>query len=403
MVKTPTKDRIQQEFQNISKQRDSLDFEIDGIIFKYNQFKDRESAGKTEHHPKWQIALKFPSDSKETVLKKIMWQVGRTGVITPVAKVEPVDLGGATINRATLHNLDFLLSLDIIEGDMVEIERAGDVIPKIIGLIEKKSHNKELDIPEVCPSCGKKTERASVNLICPNPNCKEKVLNRIVHWVKVTDIEVLGPKTIEKLYDTAKIQHAADLYSLEKQELKDLVGKNGEKIYDNIQKTRNLPLDTFLAGLGIKTVGSKMAKTLATNFETFTELQNATIDDLKKLEGISDKTAHYIKTDVNDKNLYQPFLNKNLQIQSIKKEQTDSEDLIGSGKRMYVTGKIENMTKSKIKEICTNHGFDWSSYISKNMDILVIGENPGKSKLSKAKKSNVEILSWSDFKSKYLK
>ncbi|MHA1207457.1 MAG: helix-hairpin-helix domain-containing protein, partial [Candidatus Hodarchaeales archaeon] len=237
------------------------------------------------------IALKFASKGKVTLVNDITWQVGRTGVVTPVAELEPVDVAGAIIRRATLHNRDFIETLNIASGDQVMVIRSGDVIPKITHVIEKGKN--ELKLPTECPSCKSPLKKDGVSLICTNIECKGQNIQKIRHWIKTLDIKGLGPRNVEKLYDSNLVKHFTDLYNsdLTKSKLVTLLGKNGLKIFANIQSTRNLEFHLFLAGQGIESLGISMAKVLAKHFDTWEDLKNASLSDLNNIEGISDVTA----------------------------------------------------------------------------------------------------------------
>jgi DNA ligase (NAD+) len=418
LIEKPDYQTISKIHQDIEKERNELDFEIDGIVFKFNDYNERKNAGSTEHHPKWQIALKFESKGEITELKGITWQVGRTGVLTPVAELEPIMVSGATISRATLHNLEFLVGINANIGDMIYVERSGDVIPKITSVEEKRNH-KPITLPEVCPSCGLSVRKSGVNLICENRSCKEQILQKIHYWVKITEIDGLGPKSIEKLYDKKLVSHIGELYKLTEQELTDLLGKNGSKIFNNIQKALDLPFHVFLAGLGISTLGKKIGKILAENFSSFKELQDASIPTLTTIEYISDITADYIKKGVNDKEIYQPLFDNGVKIiyrtekqqkrhlkpqkgsltqyfdKNIK--QDGSTHLSGLGKKIYVTGKIEGKSKKEIQDFVEQLGYEWSTSISGKLDLLVTGEKAGQKKLEKANALKIPIKTWKEF------
>ncbi|MFX1507459.1 MAG: NAD-dependent DNA ligase LigA, partial [Promethearchaeota archaeon] len=272
LLNTPTRNDIESLFQQVQKRRDSLDFEIDGLIFKYNDAVQRESAGRTEHHPKWMIALKFASQGDISIVRDITWQVGRTGVLTPVAELDPVEVMGAVIKRATLHNAEFLETLDVAKDDTVMVIRSGDVIPKITEVVDKGVN--EASFPSICPSCGSTLIRDGVNLVCTGSPCRDRDIQAIRHWIRVTDIEGLGPKNVAKLYDLGLIRHFPDLYDEKLTEgvLVKHLGKNGSKIFRSIKEKRHLPFHIFLSGLGIESLGRGMAKTLVNHFKTLKEL-----------------------------------------------------------------------------------------------------------------------------------
>ncbi|MCG3260879.1 MAG: NAD-dependent DNA ligase LigA, partial [Candidatus Heimdallarchaeota archaeon] len=278
-IDSPNYEEISKHFKRVENVRDSLDFEIDGVVFKYNLASDREEVGATDHHPRWQIALKFESKGKSTKLMDITWQVGRTSVLTPVAELEPVEVSGAIISRATMHNADFLLNLNAKPGDYVYVERSGEVIPKIVRVTEKNSTGK-VNLPEYCPSCGAKTARSGVHILCTGDSCRDRDIQQIRSWIRKTDIDGIGGKSLEKLYDSGLVKHYSDLYVLTEEQLMGLLGRNGVKILASINSTRELPFRKFLAAMGIDKLGSTMGKKLANSFGSFDELRDASIEKL---------------------------------------------------------------------------------------------------------------------------
>jgi len=426
LLKSPSLETIMKVFKKVEKKRSTLDFEIDGLLLKYNNTIDRLNAGSTEHHPKWMIALKFESQGKISTVKKITWQVGRLGVITPVAELEPVEVMGALIKRATLHNADFVETLDISQGDNVLVVRSGDVIPKITEIIEKGS--KRAEFPSNCPSCNSLLIRDGVSLRCMNTKCSDKEIQKIYHWVKSVDIVGLGPKNIAKMYDSNIISHFSDLYhsDLTEEKLTSLLGKNGSKIYYNIQNSRELPLQIFLSGLGIENLGKGIAKILVNGFRTFEQLKTASLTQLVQLEGISDTIANRIVTGLNDPSLVDTLLTNGVKIiyeeRKTKSTTRSSKSLIdyiaprigtdpsieNQHKRrisehlqIYVTGKVQNITKREIKRILKDNGHEWAP-LTKKLDLLITGDDPSSLKLEKARKYGIKTMTWKDFEDKLI-
>lgn len=420
LLKAPTKLNISSLYEKIETKRNTLDFEIDGLIFKYNDTAERIKAGSTAHHPKWMMALKFASQGKISEIRGITWQVGRMGNLTPVAELEPVEVAGATISRATLHNADFLEELDVAEKDMIIVIRSGDVIPKITEVIKKGPNHAEF--PTNCPSCDSKLIRDRVNLLCTQNDCREKVIQQIRYFVRTIDIVGLGPKNIAKLYDKGLVQHYSDLFNpkLTKGVLTSLLGKNGSKIYDSIQSFRELPFNTFLASLGIETLGKQMAKVLSRHFSSYDELKNVPISRLVTIEGISDTTAKYIYDGVRDPSKGDRVLSNGVKIiygKRKKKSRTKKSGGLGdfldiedqpdvkevlsvedaNTKTVYVTGKIEGKTKKEIQNFLKKYNYEWASSVTKNLDILVTGDKPGVAKLKKARQYGIQIKTWNDF------
>ncbi len=425
-IEEPTKEKISKLFDQVEKSRKDIDFEIDGIILKYNDTQRRKEAGSTEHHPKWMIALKFASQGKITTMTGITWQVGRSGNITPVAELEPVEVVGAVIKRATLHNAEFLETLDISVGDKVLVVRSGDVIPKITEIIEKgDSHS---TFPQKCPSCDSPLIRDGVNLKCTGTNCREREIQKIHHWIKNIDIIGLGIKNISKLYDSNLVTHFADLYNkkLTEDKLVALIGKNGSKIFHNIQDTRQIPFNIFLAGLGIENLGKRMGKTLANHFKTYEDLKKASLDQLVKIEGISDTIANYIILGLKDPSLGDYLLKNNVKIiygkgkkKSKQKKagtlldfipnkgkndfmkQVAENDITSKDMKVYVTGKVKQYSKKQIEDLLEKKGYEWAP-LTKKLDLLVIGDDPGSTKLEKANRYGIKIISWLEFLKEYL-
>ncbi|PWI47491.1 DNA ligase (NAD(+)) LigA [Candidatus Heimdallarchaeota archaeon B3_Heim] len=418
---TPSKENLSAIFLKTKREREILDFEIDGLVLKYNKADERNRAGMTAHHPKWMIALKFESKGKITTINDITWQLGRTGVLTPVAELTPIDVSGAMIRRATLHNREFVETLDVAVGDQVMVIRSGDVIPKITS-VERKGQNL-VTLPKECPSCGFLLIKEGVNLVCKGQDCKEREIQKIRHWIKTIDIKGLGLKNIEKLYDSGYLKHFSDLYDsrLTETKLVSLLGKNGSKIYQNIQQSRSLPFQLFLAGLGIESLGLQMGRILAKYFNSWDELESAKISQLVTIEGVSDLTAGYIIEGIHDPSLGKALLDKGVSIsitqdrsRSAKSAKNDLLNFIGKktqehskayfnedhdlGKKrsIYVTGKVPEMTKKDIKDFLEKNNYEWAS-LTKSLDLLVTGEKPGSTKLEKAKKYGIPIKTWDEF------
>lgn len=431
---------IETFFCSIESQRNKLDFEIDGIILKYNSAAARKKAGITSKYPKWQCALKFETSSEQTTLKGITWQISRTGTLTPVAELEEVILLGSKVRRATLHNKNYLNELNINIGDILLVEKAGDVIPRVVSVFEKKSSG-IAEFPTICPICGSATIEENIELKCSNLNCKGRILKTIHYWIKITDIKGLGPKSIEKLFIKKALRNYSDLYSLTEGQLTSILGKNGSKIYNNIQQTLTLPFHTFLAALGIDSLGINMSKTLAKNYTSLEELKKTTISELTKIEGISNITAEYILTGINQEEAnYQKlfdngliivdmneskkisekskiatkfakkglntYFNLNNDNKRIKKTQTKDKEKKLEHKNIQrpsvlVTGSIENLTRKEVKDLLLENNFEIKSSVSKSLGVLVIGEKAGGSKIKKAESLNIPIMEWAEFRAKY--
>ena len=404
-IDSPNYEEVSKHFKSVENERDSLDFEIDGVVFKYNLASDREEVGATDHHPRWQIALKFESKGKSTKLNAITWQVGRTSVLTPVAELEPVEVSGAVISRATMHNADFLINLDAQPGDFVYVERSGEVIPKIIRVTAKNSTGK-VNLPNKCPSCGSKTVKSGVNLLCTGDSCRGRNIQEISSWIKKTGIDGIGGKSLEKLYNTGLVKHYSDLYSLTEDQLVNLLGRNGTKILASIDETRELPFRTFLAGLGIEKLGRTMGKKLAKSFNNLDELKEASMEELMKLEGISDITASFIHNGIRQTERYNRLFKHGLTIIYPEKKDTqitnqrETQQVISL--KIYVTGKVEEYTKIELKELLEKKGIVWGSGVTKTLDYLVLAEKPGIKRQEQAEALGVKMIGWEEFYSKYV-
>ena len=438
-MQNPSYEEIHQVYDDLKQKRDDLDFEIDGIVYRWNNRKEFIDAGTTAHSPRGQIALKFENQGTITTLKGITWQVGRTGVLTPVAELEPVDVAGATISRATMHNYDFIKINDIAIGDLVTLERAGDVIPKIIGVVEK--NGPPYIPPKTCFFCGTKLTENKVTLVCPNEQCPERIKQIIMYWIRVVDIKGLGDKNVDKLIKKKYLKSVGDLYGPNINELTliSLLGKNGKKIYEEIQYKKTLPFDILLTGLGIEGVGKTTAKLLVKYFPTLRDLQNAKKEDLLKIEGISDISAEKIISGIKNNVILDDLLKNGVTIgkpKMIKKSKptsnlmafvgVDSQDQTNKEKeekketdgkeeieplqnelqekimkqskgKVYVTGSVPNMTKEQIEQFIEKQGFEWSTSISGKLSYLILGNKPGGSKIEKAEKLGLKVISWEKF------
>ena len=418
----PNTEELNSIFEKYVDERENLDFEIDGVIFKYLNFKDRDNAGETDHHPRWSIAWKFQSKGETTIIEDITWQVGRTGVLTPVAELRPIFIAGAKIQRATLHNLNFIETENIAIGDKVSIVRAGDVIPKVLKVIEK-GKNLKPSFPNICPSCANETQKQAVELVCNADVCKDKNIQKIAYWIKIHDIKGLGLKSLQKLYDEEIVLNMEDLYDdkLSQEILVSYLGKNGVKIKNEIERSRYTDLSSFLTGLGIQNLGRSLGKQLSMKFKNLEAIKNSVLDDLIEIDGISELTANYILSGLNSSDQVEKLLENGVVISDkslniVKKNdkpigldawfgedfivEIDEEQNVDPNyneKRVYVTGTIQNLTKKQIKSKLEGRGIIWQDSITKNLDYLIFGEKAGNSKLSNAEKKGVKILSWTEF------
>ncbi|AKH93727.1 NAD-dependent DNA ligase LigA [Elizabethkingia anophelis] len=377
------------------QERHNLPFEIDGIVIKVNSLKHQRELGYTAKSPRWAMAYKFKAEKVETELLSVSYQVGRTGAITPVANLRPVLLAGTTVKRASLHNEDIIKKLDLHENDFVYVEKGGEIIPKIVGVNTEKrtSESKEIEYIKHCPECGTELVKIEDQAIhfCPNElHCPPQVVGRMIHYVsrKALNIENLGGETIEQLYREKLIENPADLYTLTKEQLLPLermAEKSAQNILDGLEKSKEIPFEKVLYGIGIKHVGETVAKKLVKNFPSIEELKNATEEELCQVEDIGAKIAVSItEFFANQENLLMIERLKNYGVQLEKGENIN--DVISNvldGKNFLFTGKLSLFTREQAEEMVEKHGGKNISAVSKNLNYLIVGEKAG-SKLKKA-------------------
>jgi DNA ligase (NAD+) len=397
-------------FEEIEKIRNKLSFEIDGIVIKVNDLESQEKLGRTAKHVRWASAYKFQAKQATTIVEDIFTQVGRTGIITPVALLRPVKVAGSTVSRATLHNEDEIKRLDIRIGDTVIIQKAGDVIPDIISVLIKMRNGKEkkFSMPEKCPVCFSRIERrpGEAGHYCVNKNCFAKQKEKIYHFVSrgCFDISGLGPKIIDKLLDEGLIEDESDIFALKQGDLEEverLGEKSAENLISAIENKKNISLEKFINALGIRHVGEEMAGLLANfvsekklNTENFIKImESISIDDLNKINGIGEVVAEsiydYFHNEKNIKFIEKMFANGVAIETSEKRKETRNEKL--KNKTFVLTGTLSTMSRDKAKEKIRSFGGKISSSVSKNTDFVVAGENPG-SKLADAEKFGIKIL-----------
>ncbi len=386
------------------EKRFSLDYATDGVVIKVNDFLVQQEMGFTSRAPKWATAFKFPPEEVTTKLLSIEESVGKTGAITPIAILEPVQLGGSTVARASLHNFDEVGRLDVRIGDRVYIKKAAEIIPKVVKVIEDEEHYKlpEYVPPKKCPSCGSELQLhdEEVNLYCDNPDCPAKRCAKIEFWVSkdAMDIDKVGPSVIEQLYTKNFIKTPVDLYKLTMQDfmMLDLVKeKSAFNMFNAIQDSKNKPLSRLLTAFTIKNVGKETAGVLASEFGTLDNLMNATIEDLSKVEGVGEIIAKDIFDFFRKPETIQMIEElRSLGVEPAPPVQNLSDEF--KGKTFVLTGTLQNMTRDEASEIIKQMGGKTSSSVSKNTSFVVAGESAG-SKLDKAQKLGVIILTENDF------
>lgn len=391
--------------EKIGEERENLSFGIDGAVVKVDNLALRERMGTTSKVPKWAIAYKYPPEKKETVLKDIVCQVGRTGVITPMAILEPVKVAGSTISKTTLHNEDFVKEKDLKIGDTVVIQKAGDVIPEVVEVKKEKRDGtqREFNMPTHCPVCGAEAlrEEGEAAIRCMGIECPAKSLRNIVHFSsrEAMDIDGLGYQIIQQLVEKNLIQNIADIYTLTLEQIASLK-KNGKKFAQNlveaIETSKKNDLYRLITGLGIRHIGVKGSKILAKRYKTMENLKNASIESLSMVEDVGEITA---------KSIYEFFrqeqtldLLSKLQQAGVNMEaiQEENEDQRLEGKTFVLTGSLEHYTREQASQMIEKLGGKTSSSVSKKTSYVLAGEEAG-SKLEKAQKLGVEILTESQF------
>ena len=403
-------DEVIQYIEEIAKIRDSLEYDIDGIVIKFNDLSKYEQIGYTAKTPKWAIAYKFPPKEAITKLIDIVLTVGRTGKITPNAILSPVRVAGSLIQRATLHNEDFIKEKDLMIGDYVSIRKAGDVIPEVVGPIKEKrdGNQKEFVMPEVCPICGEKLTKIDAMHFCLNESCLARNIEKLIHFASknAMDINGMGDKVVEQFFNQGFIRDIVDIYKLEqfKDEIINIDGwsnKSYENLIAGINKSKSNSLERLLFGLGIKEVGEKMAKTLAKIYKNIDDLANANLEDLLAINDVGPVCAqnvyNYFRKDKN-KELIQNLKDLGLNMNYLKNDAFDTNNFFYN-KKVVLTGTLSKYTRSEAGEILESLGSKVQNSVSKVTDLVIYGVEAG-SKLDKAKKFNVQTLNEDEFISK---
>lgn len=390
----------------IDAQKSNLDVMIDGAVVKLNEIAPREEIGYTNKFPKWARAYKFEAVEVSTMLNDVIWQVGRSGKVSPTAILEPVELAGATISRATLNNIEDIRKKNVFLKSRVFIRRSNEVIPEVLGLAEKYDNSEVIEEPKVCPCCKTPLVKKGPLIFCPNhDNCKEQIVASLVHFVEreAFNIEGLSEKTIIQFYDDLGLRHYSDLYKLTKEQLVGLEkfkDKKAENMLKSLEKSKHIELFRFIYGIGISEVGIKTAKDLAKTFKTFENFKNASFEDLVAVEDIGDIIAGNIVEFFKDEN----NLNEIERLFGvgvvILEESVPKSDRL-SGMVFVLTGTLPNYSRSDMTKIIEENGGRTASSVSKNTTYVLAGEEAG-SKLDKAKALGVPILSESEFVSKFL-
>ncbi len=387
--------------------RKTLPYDTDGVVIKVNEFNLYDLIGYTAKFPKWATAYKFQAEQVETLLKDITFQIGRTGVVTPVAELEPVFVSGTTVARATLHNEDYILAKDIRIGDFVIVHKAGEIIPEVVQVnTDKRKGQLPFTMIETCPVCGSKLERkpGEADYYCQNSECPGKNINTLIHFAsrQAMDIDTLGEKVVEILHELGYLNQIVDIYNLYmfKDELKEIPGfgeKKVEKLLTAIEQSKNQTLDRLIFGLGIKHVGAKVAKLLIKQYPSMDLLMHANYDELIQMSDIGEMIASSIVSYFSDsKNIEHIELLKQKGL-NMTHEKEDVVEHAFNGKTLVLTGKLSLFSRDQASDIIEKLGGKVASSVSAKTDFVVAGEDAG-SKLKKAQELGVKVIDEEAFK-----
>ena len=389
-----------------TEHKKNLPYDIDGIVIKVNSYSTQEEVGYTQKSPRWATAYKFPEEELATKLLDVELSVGRTGIITPVAILDPIVISGSTVSKASLHNKDIIDELDIHIGDMVVIKKAGEIIPKVVRVVRelRTEGSTKYTMPNTCPSCGQQTYTKENDPFtrCKNPDCPDQNIRRIIHFASrdALNIEGLGDKVVTTLYEKGIIAHTIDLFSLEREKLISL-DRMGEKSVDNllnaIENSKQNSLDKVIFALGILNVGKKAGKILAEKYLNLTNLMNATLDELVNLDDVGQITAESILDYLSDENnikfindLIKVGMNPQYEVQEV------NTDNIFAGKTVVLTGKLVELTRNEAKEYLEKYGAKVTGSVTSKTDLVIAGEKAG-SKLAKAEQLGIRVINEEEF------
>ena len=392
-------DEIWDFIQEVGQEREHLPYDIDGVVIKVNDLSGQEELGFTVKAPKWAVAYKFPAEEKEAQLLSVDWTVGRTGVVTPTANLTPVQLAGTTVNRATLHNVDYIAEKDIRKDDTVIVYKAGDIIPAVLRVVESKRVSEEkLDIPTNCPSCDSQLLHFEdeVALRCINPRCPAQIMEGLIHFASrdAMNITGIGPSIVEKLFAANLVKDVADIYRLKEEDFLLLEGvkeKSASKLYQAIQASKENSAEKLLFGLGIRHVGSKASQLLLQHFHSIENLAQADPEEVASIESLGSVIAQSLQTyfaTEGSKILLDEL--KEAGVNLAYKGQTLVADAALSGLTVVLTGKLERLTRSEAKSKLESLGAKVTGSVSKKTDLVVAGADAG-SKLQKAQELGIEV------------
>lgn len=394
-----TREEIEEYINRAEKMREGLDYLIDGLVFKVNNLTYRDELGYTEKFPKWAIAYKFKADEMTTTLNDVVWQVSRSAKLNPLAILEPVDIGGVTVKKATLNNYGDILRKNVKIGDRVFIRRSNDVIPEIMGVAETHDHSKQVEKPTVCPACGAPVKEIGAFLYCTGEHCAPQVISALDHFASkdAMDIEGFSEKTAEQFYNEIGLRTLVDLMNLKPEDMFGLEGFGDKKISNligSIEKSKKTTADRFLYALGVDGIGKKTAKDLIKRFKTLKNLAEATEDELSSVDGIGGILAKNIVdyfSDEGNRKLVADLLESGIILE-------ENEEIDGAlkGLKFVLTGSLPTLKRGEATLLIEQNGGEVASSVSKTVDIVLAGEDAG-SKLQKAEKLGIKIISEEDF------
>lgn len=402
-VECTTYSEIEQEIQRIDQIRNKLSYDIDGIVIKVDSFKQRETLGSSSKVPKWAIAYKFPPEEKETTLRNIEVNVGRTGAITPVAVFDPVILAGTSVSRAVLHNQDFITQKDIRIGDKIIIRKAGEIIPEVVKSVSHVENSEPFILPAKCPVCGTESVRYEDEAVlrCPNPDCPAQLLKSIIHFASkgAMDIDGMGDAIVKALVENNLVKSVADIYTLKAEQiasLERLGEKSAENLINAIEKSKSRPLDKVIFALGIRNIGQASAKLLCEKFPSIEKIMSATAEEIEEIDGFGKVMSENVAkafSEQHRKDLISRLLELGVKMEY---QATQTNDNRFEGMTFVLTGTLETLKRDEAKKIIESFGGKVSGSVSKKTTFVVAGEEAG-SKLEKAQSLGVNVLSETEF------
>lgn len=402
-VECTTYSEIEQEIQRIDQIRNKLSYDIDGIVIKVDSFKQRETLGSSSKVPKWAIAYKFPPEEKETTLRNIEVNVGRTGAITPVAVFDPVMLAGTSVSRAVLHNQDFITQKDIRIGDKIIIRKAGEIIPEVVKSVSHVENSEPFILPAKCPVCGTESVRYEDEAVlrCPNPDCPAQLLKSIIHFASkgAMDIDGMGDAIVKALVENNLVKSVADIYTLKAEQiasLERLGEKSAENLINAIEKSKSRPLDKVIFALGIRNIGQASAKLLCEKFPSIEKIMSATAEEIEEIDGFGKVMSENVAkafSEQHRKDLISRLLELGVKMEY---QTTQTNDNRFEGMTFVLTGTLETLKRDEAKKIIESFGGKVSGSVSKKTTFVIAGEEAG-SKLEKAQSLGVNVLSETEF------